>query len=112
MFPLLPLGRYLYIEAFNRQAGDNARLQSGWFIKTQQLCLQFWYYMSGEDVGSLNIYIQRNASGSKIKVWSQQGHMGDNWIFAQVPINPRHYEKQFQVKHTASRMLSDPAGAL
>lgn len=68
--------------------------------------------MFGKDVGSLNIYIQKNASGSETKVWSQQGHMGDNWIFAQVPMNPRHHEKQFQVKHTARRMLFDPGGAL
>ncbi|XP_020625530.1 uncharacterized protein LOC110062928 [Orbicella faveolata] len=89
-------GRYLYIEASNRKVGDKARLQSGWFINTQELCLQFWYHMFGKDVGSLNIYIQRNASGSETKVWSQKGHMGDNWIFAQVPMNPRHHEKQFQ----------------
>ena len=38
--------------------------------------------------------------------------MGDNWIFAQVPMNPRHHEKQFQVTHTARRMLFDPGGAL
>lgn len=107
-----PLGRYLYIEASNRQAGDRARLQSAWFIKTQQLCLQFWYHMFGKDIGSLNIYILRNASGSETKVWSQQGHMGDKWIFAQVPMNRGHHEKEYQVKHTATRMWLDPAGAL
>ena len=68
--------------------------------------------MFGKDVGSLNIYIQRNVSGSETKVWSQQGHLRGNWIFAQVPINPRHHEKQFQVKHTTRKMLIDPADAL
>ena len=68
--------------------------------------------MFGKDIGSLNIYILRNASGSETKVWSQQGHMGDNWIFAQVPMNPEHHEKQYQVKNTVRRMCFDPTGAL
>ena len=68
--------------------------------------------MFGKEIGSLNIYIQTNASGTETKVWSQKGHGGDNWIFAQVPMNPTH-EKQFQVKkYTASRMMFDAAGAL
>ena len=53
--------------------------------------------MFGKEIGSLNIYIQTNGSGIETKVWSQKGHGGDNWIFAQVPMNPTH-EKQFQVK--------------
>ena len=90
------LGRYLYIEASNRQAGDKARLQSGWFLHAPELCLQFWYHMYGEDIGSLNIYI--GVMKSEEKVWSQQGNQGDRWIFAQVPINSGGHERQFQVK--------------
>ena len=91
------LGRYLYVEASNRQGGDKARLQSGWFIQTQELCLQFWYHMHGEEIGSLNIYIQTRSS--ETKVWSQQGDQGDHWIFAQTPINSGGNGRQFQVSN-------------
>ena len=68
--------------------------------------------MFGEEIGSLSIYIPTNASGSETKVWSQKGHISDNWIFAQVPMNPRHHKNQFQVNNAVNRMLIDPAGAL
>lgn len=68
--------------------------------------------MFGKEIGSLNIYIQVNESGYETKVWSQQGHMGGNWIFAQVPLNARNHERQFQVKRAACRMLFDPTDTL
>ena len=45
-------------------------------------CVQFWYHMKGQDIGSLNVFIQTNESRNL--VWSQAGDRGTNWLFGQV----------------------------
>ena len=49
--------------------------------------------MYGSEIGSLNVYIK--TSGSEIKVWSQTGNIGDQWMYGQVPINEK---RQFRVR--------------
>ena len=46
------------------------------------ICIQFWYYMRGQDIGSLKIYIRTDLS--KILIWQLTGEQGNKWAFGQV----------------------------
>ena len=44
-----------------------------------------WYYMKGQDISSLKIYICTNKS--KTLIWQLTGKQGSNWSFGQVGHN-------------------------
>ena len=44
-----------------------------------------WYYMKGQDISSLKIYICTNKS--KTLTWQLMGKQGSNWNFGQVGHN-------------------------
>ena len=44
-----------------------------------------WYYMKGQDISSLKIYICTNKS--KILIWQLMGKQGSNWSFGPVGHN-------------------------
>lgn len=67
----------MYIEPRNpRVQGEWARFVSRWYkpssFAKSGACVNFWYYMSGQDAGSLNIYIRHetkaNMSGGNTHV--------------------------------------------
>ena len=74
-------GKYIYLEATGRKAGEAAVLTSSVITAGKATCLQFWYHMKGQDIGSLNVFIQTNESRSL--VWSQAGDKGGSWLFGQ-----------------------------
>ncbi|XP_078372311.1 uncharacterized protein LOC144655983 isoform X2 [Oculina patagonica] len=78
----LPEGNYIFLEASDKQAGEAAVLTSSTIPANKATCVQFWYHMKGQEIGSLNIFIQTNESRSL--VWSQAGDKGANWLFGQV----------------------------
>lgn len=41
-------------------------------------CWMFWYYMSGRDVGTLNVYLHESQN-SGVTLWSRSGDQGERW---------------------------------
>ena len=60
----------------------SAVLASDVIDKGDIMCIQFWYYMRGQDVDSLKIYIRSDKS--KTLIWQLTGEQGNNWAFGQV----------------------------
>ena len=58
---LFYLGHYMYIEASApRLRGDIARLLSPRYTDRQDMCVQFYYHMYGNGMGTLNVYTKVN----------------------------------------------------
>ena len=66
-------GNYMYIAAYPRNAGGNAKLYSPPMKFPVNTCLQFHYHMSGTTIGSLKVTLNGKtvfyASGDKGNVW-------------------------------------------
>ena len=72
----------MYIEASSpRQPGDNAKLYSPPLEFFGNMCLQFYYHMSGATTGSLNVTVSGNL------LFSARGDKGDMWRKASVNVS-------------------------
>ena len=72
----------MYIEASSpRVAGDNAKLE--FFVSGigEPSCLEFYYHMYGETMGTLTVF-----SGSAV-VFNTSGNHGKTWMRANIPIH-------------------------
>ncbi|XP_020614679.1 MAM and LDL-receptor class A domain-containing protein 1-like [Orbicella faveolata] len=78
-------GSYIFIEASQRNPGDEARLLSDEIEPSEAVCVQFWYHMHGLHVGSLSIYLKNNQS--ETLVWRLSGDQGNRWRFGQMALN-------------------------
>ncbi|XP_067040958.1 uncharacterized protein [Acropora muricata] len=78
-----PTGRYMFIEPSKYYQTDvSAVLASDVIDKGEIICIQFWYYMRGQDIGSLKINIRTDKS--KTLIWQLTGEQGNKWAFGQV----------------------------
>ena len=49
----------MYIEtSYPRKQGQKARLLSPSYTDNSDICVQFWYHMYGDGIGTLNVYAQ------------------------------------------------------
>ena len=72
----------MHIEAScARQPGDNAKLYSPPLKFFGNMCLQFYYHMSGANTGSLNVTVSGNV------VFSARGDKGGMWRKASVNVS-------------------------
>ena len=72
----------MYIEASSlHQPGDDAKLYSPPLKFFGIMCLEFYYYMSGASIGSLNVTINETV------VFSASGDKGDIWHKASINIS-------------------------
>lgn len=78
-------GSYIFIDAFDKNLGDKARLLSGWMEANQAVCLQFWYHMHGLGIGNLSIFMKTNQT--ETLVWWLSGDQGKRWRFGQTALN-------------------------
>ena len=77
------VGRYMFIEPSTYYQTDvSAVLASDVIDKGEIICIQFWYYMRGQDIGSLKINIRTDKS--KTLIWQLTGEQGNKWAFGQV----------------------------
>ncbi|KAH3813119.1 hypothetical protein DPMN_141569 [Dreissena polymorpha] len=51
------------------------------------ICLNFWYNMNGDSIGSLKVYIEE--AGSRRLIWSLSGHQGTEWRNASVLLHSK-----------------------
>ncbi|XP_077864149.1 MAM and LDL-receptor class A domain-containing protein 1-like [Saccoglossus kowalevskii] len=77
-------GYFSYIETSKpRRAGDRAHLLSPVYPGGTSECLEFWYHMSGEDIGSLRVFTQDVASKEQVgEQWEKSTHQGSIWRYA------------------------------
>ena len=85
---LLFPGYYLYIEASSpRRQGDLARISTPQYqATTGSMCLQFWYHMWGQNMGSLQIFVQ-DSSGKK-SIWKRSGNQVNLWLYNTATFTP------------------------
>ncbi|VDI19167.1 Hypothetical predicted protein [Mytilus galloprovincialis] len=83
-------GYYMYIEtSVALRKGDKARIWSMTTSSTKGQCISFWYNMYGVSIGTLNVYIADNSTGTEQTklVWSLSGNQGNTWHIANVPLS-------------------------
>lgn len=87
------IGKYIYIEASQpRSKGDRARLVTSMFPADKR-CLQFFYHMSGKNIGKLTVYIKESRS-SAYPEWVKTGEVGNDWTMALLNVKS---QKPYQV---------------
>ncbi|XP_078483553.1 MAM and LDL-receptor class A domain-containing protein 1 isoform X3 [Ciona intestinalis] len=80
-------GHYAYIDATGQYEGANARLISSDITPgIDGLCIEFWYFMYGRDIGSLNIYWMTGGGASQELLWTRHGTRGPQWSYGQAHV--------------------------
>ena len=84
----------MYTEASSpRQPGDNAKLYSPLMKFFGNMCLQFYYHMSGATTGSLNVTVSGNL------VFSARGDKGGMYMWRKASVNVSAIEGLHRVSH-------------
>lgn len=66
-------------------------------IRPNRKCLQFWYYLYGDGVGQMNVYIQYDRLSNLRYILKNDFDTEFNgWMFAQIPIEKHFYDLDFQ----------------
>ncbi|XP_070566390.1 MAM and LDL-receptor class A domain-containing protein 1-like [Ptychodera flava] len=89
-------GTYLYTEGSNTKNFAFSNLLSEPFTASpgNDKCLGFWYYMYGEGVESLLVYMV--VGDVKSLIWSQSGNQGAQWVYASIGVTQAvDYQIQF-----------------
>lgn len=71
--------------AYPRQSGNLSVLESQFLVETYN-CLRFYYLMSGENVGRLNVYII-DQDRKVALAWRLTGSQGEDWELGQFRID-------------------------
>lgn len=60
-------------------------------------CLEFWYYMYGADVGSINVAVRTNTTGfiATTTVWSSSSGASDEWKFGRISQSSPNLENTY-----------------
>lgn len=83
-----PTGHYYYLPSSAAdQAGQKAAMSSPLYPAGKGSCVQLWYHMYGEGMGTLNVY-QHSEDGKEALIFSQTGDQGRLWRFAQASLLP------------------------
>lgn len=84
-----PTGHYYFLSSSTAdRAGQRAEMFSPLYPAVRGACVQLWYHMYGEGMGTLNVY-QQSEDGKKALIFSQIGDQGRLWRFAQASLLPR-----------------------
>ncbi|XP_037131957.1 MAM and LDL-receptor class A domain-containing protein 1 isoform X1 [Syngnathus acus] len=82
-------GCYLSAQLWRQPPGSRGQIATALMEATPPdgECLMFWYYMEGEAVGQLNVYLW--AAETSVKLWSRSGNQGSRWRHGRVSLlNP------------------------
>ena len=91
----LPTGKYLQTEPIG--SAEAILVSETFFTGGVPWCLEFYYHMYGNDIGSLSVYV-REDNGQEALVWERSGNQGNAWHRASVHI----YKDLFLVAFLAS----------
>lgn len=87
------IGYYLYVDTTVGHWGNRALLLSEIYPSDNRgQCFTFWYHIYGQNVGTLNLYINNRTlhdNGNKLGylIWTESGNQGDVWWSASVTID-------------------------
>ncbi|XP_053484115.1 MAM and LDL-receptor class A domain-containing protein 2 isoform X3 [Ictalurus furcatus] len=87
------IGYYLYVDTTVGHWGNRALLLSEIYPSNNRgQCFTFWYHIYGQNVGTLNLYINNRTlhdNGDKLGylIWTESGNQGDVWWSAGVTID-------------------------
>lgn len=70
------LGSYMYADVQNKPINYNARLISSIQTKTSGSCIHFYFYIYGNNIGSLNVYSKKSGQLG-LPAWSVSGNQGN-----------------------------------
>ena len=87
----------MYIEtSIPQKLNDKARLIMPKKYRNAK-CLNFYYHMWGDDIGSLNILTINDNGTRSDPVWKRNKDYGDEWFLAEVPLtSPDNYQIAFE----------------
>ncbi|XP_076003138.1 apical endosomal glycoprotein [Genypterus blacodes] len=82
-------GHYYYLPSSATDlTGQTGKMSSPLYPADKGACIQLWYHMYGEGMGTLNVY-QESEEGKQALLFSQAGDQGPLWRFAQASLMPR-----------------------
>lgn len=82
-----PNGHYYYLPSSDADlTGQTAKMSSPLY-PADKACVQLWYHMYGQSMGTLNVY-QQSEEGQQALLFSQTGDQGPLWRFAQASLLP------------------------
>ncbi|GFR70351.1 MAM and LDL-receptor class A domain-containing protein 1-like [Elysia marginata] len=95
-----PKGHYVFIDASGVPIGAKAQFISPPYndAKIGDVCLHFFYFMYGSNVGALNLYVKsvtQSALGQPI--WKMTGNQGQRWIQTEVTIRAASFKGAYQI---------------
>ena len=67
-----------------RQVADVARIISKQYPATTGTCMKFWYYVVGNGLGELNVYIETNGNKGPSQWTIYSGF--DFWMITEIPV--------------------------
>ncbi|CAC5399333.1 unnamed protein product [Mytilus coruscus] len=78
-------GNYIYLNASNIEPGQKSNFTSVTVSSEGDSCFTFWFYMYGDGMGTLNVYLVSETMTQKL--WSRSGNKPDLWQIAYVDIS-------------------------
>jgi hypothetical protein len=73
---------------FALDSNEMAQIQSPLFSKQDQyFCFEFWYFMFGNQIHQLNIYVKYKNNQTESLFWRLNGEQGYEWKRATLPLN-------------------------
>lgn len=84
-------GHYMYIETSSGQQNARAEMWSNWYYSNGQHCIQFFYHMFGDDIGTLSILVSYRGYPLRYVRFQRSGNQNDTWIMGRIPITKKGY---------------------
>ena len=66
-------------------------------------CVNFWYYMDGEDADRLDVYQQNQGSQNGTLRWSREGSLGKRWRQGQLSVKQNSKVRIVRISATLNR---------
>lgn len=85
----LCVGYYLSAQLWSHPEGSRGAVMTAVMEPTapEGECLMFWYYMEGNGVGQLSVYLQTSDNhGSPANLWTRSGDQGKHWRHGRVTL--------------------------
>ena len=103
----------MFIEASSpRINGDIARLDSAIVPYTASpVCIDFWYHMYGDDIGTLNVRLREGGVLSDV-YWDRVGTRDDKWYRGQLYYVPTQDFQVGKSKHNGDGSLLSHGGRM
>lgn len=73
-------------------------------MQASERCLNFYYVLSGEKVGSLKLFIRNMKGGSKL-IWEKSGNQGDEWKPGAATIPMTNYQTTVSLNDSRTATL-------